>query len=169
MASNGLVARQSSSHPAFPAFTAGDFGFNAPVFIANDGREMFYVDMSGTGSTADDEGYVVGDTLVVREGVTQAGGNTIVAVSDGRAGYRMSRNGNHLIFEADVDDGGVIREGAFLLSLAAPGVGTNYCTAVPNSTGLPASIAATGSDVFADNDLSVVATSLPLSTFGIFA
>ncbi|MEL6431879.1 MAG: hypothetical protein AAFR54_22115 [Planctomycetota bacterium] len=168
MASDGLVARQSSSHPAFPAFTAGDFGFNAPVFIANDGREMFYVDMSGTGSTADDEGYVVGDALVVREGVTQAGGNTIVAVSDGRTGYRMSRNGSHLIFEADVDDGGVIREGAFLLSLAAPGVGTNYCTAVPNSTGVPASIAATGSDVFADNDLSVVATSLPLNTFGIF-
>lgn len=165
MSSTGLVARQGQSHPAFPAFTAGNFGFNAPVFIANDGAVAFYVDLTGPPSS-EDEAYVIGDQIVVREGVTQVGGNTIVAISDDSRGYRLSRNGRHFIFEADVDDGGTIREGVFLLTR---GPGAGYCIAELNSTGELARLDATGSDVAADNDLVLLASRMPVGIFGIFA
>jgi len=47
-------------------------------------------------------------------------------------------------------------------------LGTNYCTAATNSTGGAASIDATGSNVAADNDLTLMASGLPPQQFGIF-
>ena len=48
-------------------------------------------------------------------------------------------------------------------------VGTNYCDpAVPNSTGLPGTIGATGSELVADNDLTLTAVDLPPNQFGFF-
>lgn len=43
-----------------------------------------------------------------------------------------------------------------------------YCTAIPNSTGSPGTLTATGSFTAADNDVTLTATSLPANTFGIF-
>lgn len=45
---------------------------------------------------------------------------------------------------------------------------TAYCTATSNSTGGPGSIRATGSPFRADNDLALLATGLPQSSFGFF-
>lgn len=42
------------------------------------------------------------------------------------------------------------------------------CTPNPNSTGLPARLAAIGSDVASDNDLTLVATDMPPNQFGMF-
>lgn len=47
-------------------------------------------------------------------------------------------------------------------------VGTNYCDAVPNSTGLRAGIAAIGSTAAAANDVELVAFGLPNQSFGFF-
>jgi len=47
-------------------------------------------------------------------------------------------------------------------------IGTNYCTAVPNSTGGAASISAAGSTVAANNDLTLTAVGMPAQQFGIF-
>ena len=47
-------------------------------------------------------------------------------------------------------------------------VGTSYCIASVNSTGQGAEIRATGSDVIADNDFTLIAESLPPSTPGLF-
>ncbi|MCP3919244.1 MAG: PKD domain-containing protein, partial [bacterium] len=48
-------------------------------------------------------------------------------------------------------------------------IGTNYCSPnSPNSTGSPASIVATGSEVVADNDVTLNASSMPLNQFGYF-
>ena len=48
-------------------------------------------------------------------------------------------------------------------------IGTNYCgPVVPNSTGLPGVIAATGSLVAADNDVTLTAYDLPPNQFGYF-
>ncbi|MCP3914216.1 MAG: hypothetical protein GY711_01535 [bacterium] len=48
-------------------------------------------------------------------------------------------------------------------------VGTSVCgPAVANSTGSPADIVATGSDVAADNSLTLTATNLPANEFGYF-
>ena len=47
-------------------------------------------------------------------------------------------------------------------------IGTNYCVANPNSTGLPASIAAFGSEVIADNTVTLVTTDVPPNQFGFY-
>ena len=47
-------------------------------------------------------------------------------------------------------------------------IGTNYCTANANSTGMTGLITGTGSAVVAANDLTLEASRLPLSSFGYF-
>jgi len=50
-----------------------------------------------------------------------------------------------------------------------PTTGTTYCSpAIANSTGLPALLKVTGSDVVADNDLTLRACNLPQNQFGYF-
>ncbi len=47
-------------------------------------------------------------------------------------------------------------------------IGATYCVANPNSSGLPASIAAFGSVVIADNDVTLVTTDVAANQFGYF-
>jgi hypothetical protein len=47
-------------------------------------------------------------------------------------------------------------------------LGTNYCTANPNSTGQRAAMSAAGSRFVVDNDVRLAASSLPLNAFGFF-
>jgi len=75
----------------------------------------------------------------------------------------------------DADPQSIVEAGldAFVLSAlgcsASTPIGTQYCTpAVNNSTGQPAVIAATGSDVVTDNDVTLAATQLPLDQLGYF-
>ncbi|QDV06957.1 hypothetical protein Poly30_24750 [Planctomycetes bacterium Poly30] len=58
----------------------------------------------------------------------------------------------------------------FLATFADPGagLGTSYCTANPNSTGQSARIRATGSATAADNDVTLLADSLPQLAFCFF-
>ncbi len=52
---------------------------------------------------------------------------------------------------------------------SAGGIGTSYCgPAVANSTGNSASLTATGSTAVAQNDVTLVASSLPNNSFGFF-
>ncbi|MCP3919565.1 MAG: hypothetical protein GY711_28860 [bacterium] len=47
--------------------------------------------------------------------------------------------------------------------------GTSYCSpALPNSTGFPATLATDGSNLVADNDLTLIADALPPGEFGYF-
>lgn len=57
---------------------------------------------------------------------------------------------------------------AQLDQVPACGVVSRYCTAVANTTGVPAAIDITGSTSLAANDLILLATNLPSSTFGVF-
>lgn len=55
------------------------------------------------------------------------------------------------------------------IAVETSGLGTNYCTpGVANSTGLPAQMSASGSDVLTNNDLTLTATDLPPQSFGFF-
>ena len=51
---------------------------------------------------------------------------------------------------------------------APPSLGSNYCTAQPNSTGAAASISAEGSRTAIDNDVTLTASDVPPMQFGIF-
>jgi len=59
----------------------------------------------------------------------------------------------------------------FLLGISSsspPCVGTSYCTAAPNSTGVGAPLCASGSSSVADNDLVLTCTSMPVNMPGLF-
>lgn len=47
-------------------------------------------------------------------------------------------------------------------------VGSSYCDAVANTTGVPATIAGFGSSVAAQNDLTLIVDNMPALTFGFF-
>jgi len=47
-------------------------------------------------------------------------------------------------------------------------IGTNYCLANPNSTGMTGAMSASGSASVASNNFTVTASDLPTSQFGIF-
>lgn len=49
-----------------------------------------------------------------------------------------------------------------------PGLGSNYCTAVPNSTGAGARMSAVGSSAAAMNSVTLTASGLPNNAFGFF-
>lgn len=49
-----------------------------------------------------------------------------------------------------------------------PSIGTNYCTAVPNSSGAAAVTSAAGSAAVVDQDFTLVAQNLPANQFGYF-
>ncbi|MGK0480829.1 MAG: hypothetical protein ACJAQ3_000797 [Planctomycetota bacterium] len=55
------------------------------------------------------------------------------------------------------------------VTISEPTFGTNYCgPAVPNSSGASASLRATGSPAASANDLGILASDLPPSSFGFF-
>ncbi|QDV04685.1 hypothetical protein Poly30_01780 [Planctomycetes bacterium Poly30] len=64
--------------------------------------------------------------------------------------------------------GTVLGQGFFSLDTGAGGPGSPYCTAVANSTGQAGSLTASGSAVAADNDVTLLASSLPTNAFGFF-
>jgi len=55
-----------------------------------------------------------------------------------------------------------------LCPIPSPPIGTPYCAAQPNSTGSAASIAATGSNFAAANDVTLVASGMPANRLGLF-
>ncbi|MEE2938899.1 MAG: hypothetical protein VX460_00810 [Planctomycetota bacterium] len=57
---------------------------------------------------------------------------------------------------------------SFAVSTAGSGIGRNFCSAPPNTTGATGVISAAGSDAVALNDLTLTASSLPRDRFGIF-
>lgn len=53
-------------------------------------------------------------------------------------------------------------------SISSAQIGTTYCSAVPNSTGVITTISASGSAVVSQNDFTLVGTNMPLNQFGLF-
>ena len=83
--------------------------------------------------------------------LSAASGDSITAVS-----FSNSSNAN----------GGVA---ILAVNVVSVGLGTNYCNAVPNSSGQAGTMGALGSGLVADNDVTLTASNLPPNQFGIFA
>ena len=101
-----------------------------------------------------------------------------MAASSGSYIITNSMTGANHVNSADMDGDGVLD-----ILASAPGnnrivwyenefdpnsLGTNYCTAAFNSSGLQAVMSAAGSKVAADNDLTIEAHQLPANAIGIF-
>ncbi len=57
---------------------------------------------------------------------------------------------------------------AFAASSGGVSIGTNYCSAAPNTTGVPGTMLVLGSPVALVNNITLVAENLPANQFGIF-
>lgn len=65
--------------------------------------------------------------------------------------------------------GGAVNFDNLCIETAAPfSIGTNYCAAVPNSTGSIADIVVVGSPVVADNNVELQMSNMPSNSFGFF-
>jgi len=72
-------------------------------------------------------------------------------------------------FQWSLDTPGAVVDGTVLTVSSGPiGVGTNYCTANVNSTGVAGRLTGSGSASTAANNLTLEASSLPLNAFGYF-
>ena len=137
----------------------------------NEQNELAYVwdIVDGTG---DVEALFFEDTLLLKEGdeVDWDGDGmldpgVVVTNFTGISSLTVSPTGG-VYFTADVDVNGTVLEGYFRIGDDI--IGTNYCAATPNSTGLPGIMGASGSNVAASNSFSLTASQLPANQFGIF-
>lgn len=137
----------------------------------NEQNQLAYIwdIVEGTGNV---EALFLDDQLLMKEGdeVDWDGDGTVdpgVVLTDftGISSLTLSATGS-VYFTADVDVNGTILEGYF--RIGDNSLGTNYCMAVANSTGLAGVMSATGSDMVANNSLTLGASQLPSNQFGIF-
>jgi hypothetical protein len=159
---NGAKFRQEGDllvDPAVNTFAIQSFG-TGPIDVADNGSVLWYCDFDDA-NTDTDTGLFLDDTLLVREGVTTVGGVAVDTIRGIQDGYMLSDNGKFVIFRAVLADG---TDGAFLIDLSGP---HNYCTALANSTGLPASLAWSGSTSVSANDLVLTASDCPRNVNGL--
>ncbi|MEM6674348.1 MAG: hypothetical protein AAF726_15995 [Planctomycetota bacterium] len=76
--------------------------------------------------------------------------------------------GTYALGEPSLWANGITTSGAIRVFEAGDVVGMNYCSAVPNSTGVAGGIAALGSNVVAEGRLELIAYDLPDNAFGFF-
>jgi hypothetical protein len=113
---NGAKFRQEGDNPpGIGGFTLTSFG-TGPLEISDGGSVVWYGDWNDP-NTDVDTGLFLDDQLLVQEGVTQIGGQTVDTLRGIEDGYHMSPDGSYIIFEA-VLVGGV--DGAFLIEFENP-------------------------------------------------
>ena len=101
-------------------------------------------------------------------------GAPLVAVGDNQSRidlglYPPSNNCSGAFWDFTTD-GDVLVANALELSAlgGSVNIGTNYCTAIANVTGVPSRMSATGQTSVAANNVTIMASDLPPSQFGIF-
>lgn len=120
--SNGqVVAREGSTHPAISPFVFTSFG-SGPIHVAPDGRVGFYAVWDDP-DTTQNEGFILGDKLIVQKGVTIATGTPIFDVSGVQDGSDLSDDGSFFLFEGMSSSGvdAVYRVDLFTLLPPDPG------------------------------------------------
>jgi hypothetical protein len=137
----------------------------------NESNELAYIwdiDLAG----ANLEALFLEDTMLLKEGdeVDWDGDGSpdpgvVVTNFTGISALTLDANGG-IYFTADVDVAGSILEGYFYIG--PDEVGTNYCVANANSTGVPATMTSTGSASLSDNDLVIQSLNMPNFSFGFF-
>ena len=93
-----------------------------------------------------------------------------VAVSDGRVVVSsVAEDSNATGVNGDGSDDAATNSGAaYIFSGIGRGVGRSFCLAASNSTGAAGRLEGSGSASVAENNLTLVATNLPPTVFGLF-
>lgn len=111
-----VIAREGSSLPAIGGvFTFASFG-SGNVQIS-DGGDVFWVGDWNDPDTTKDVGIFMNDSLLVREGVTLVDGVLLQSISTVESNFRISDNGQWLVFEGTLANG---LDGAFLVQVPEP-------------------------------------------------
>ena len=135
---------------------------------ASPGADTFRVALSNNNGSTWTLALTVGPTGAGTSGgwekYTLRMGDHVAITNNLRVQFIAEDAGSGSIVEAAIDDFTVGE-----LDCTVPGLGTHYCTPnVSNSTGGPAMINATGSDLAAANNVTLAATDLPANQFGYF-
>jgi hypothetical protein len=151
-----IVLSQGAPIPGSMGSTVGAFEV-VPVALADDQGLWAVLPRAGQpGSVLWREGEVL-----LRTGLSTAGGSLITALDGDRWDLEVSRDGRRALMRARLlgGDSALISVERDLGELIA-------CPVVPNSTGTRGRLAFAGSTYVAANDLVAIATDLPLNSFG---
>ena len=108
---NGVpLVQEGDSLPAIAPFSFTSLG-TGPIHLANDGTLAWYGEWDDPDGDVN-SGLFLDEELVIQEGVTMVGGQTIDTLRGITDGFSLSPGGRYLLFEA-VLNGSI--EGAFLL------------------------------------------------------
>jgi len=100
------------------------------------------------------------------DGVTDCNNNGVLDDQDIANGTSSDCDGNGIPDECDIAaDPAKDWNGDGILDVCTP---PNYCTANPNTTGLPAVMLVSGSPLIADNNLTLMASQMPAFEWGYF-
>ncbi len=142
------------------------FGFGGVVPMSNSGDVLWYLDWNDPDTTID-TGLLLNDNLLLQEGVSMLGGLVIEDVPNSDSEIAMSDDGALAIIEVVLDNPTDL-DAVYIVDLTLS-IGTNYCTAVANSSGAAGTMSAEGSLAAANDNVTLTASNLPLNQFGIFA
>ncbi len=174
---NGAVVAATESPIAIGSTELFDDGIFAPCFFLNVGNGAGDYVVGGVTNNEDTllNGVLVlnGTDVICRESdPIDLDGNGLFdddAFVDifGNDDAHLSDDGSFIFIVIVKDSMGVRRGMAVLeMDLGGGGIGTNYCMANVNSTGVAATMSASGSTAVADNDVTLGASGLPLNVFG---
>ena len=158
-----IFRRAGDTLPAIAPFTLTDFGGSVGVWITATGDVIWFGQWNDP-DTSRDEGLFINDQLVVQEGVTAIGGQTITDLSDITEQVAVSADGLVILMEGTISQGTDLD----VVIEIDRRLGVNYCMANPNSTGSPGIMGLAGSAVVSANDLTLQAFGLPPMQFGMF-
>ncbi|MCY2959751.1 MAG: hypothetical protein NTY35_06260 [Planctomycetota bacterium] len=119
---------QGSILSGFSNFSVESIVFDGPIYVSQTNQIVWYANSTDPDTTRD-EGILVNNQVVVREGVTATSVGTLQALDP--YGFAISENGRYLVFRGRLV-GGV--EGAFRLDLAPA---TAYCFGDGTGTACP--------------------------------
>ena len=164
-----VIAHEGDPVPAAisgPWLIAGA-SFGGIVPFSNNGDVLWFLDWDDPDTTID-TGLFFNDDLLLQEGVSMLGGLVVDDIPNSDSEIAMSDSGAFGIIEVvlEGDPAGDL-DAVYVVELGG-NIGTEYCPTNPNSTGASGVLAATGSVTASDNDVTLVASSLPSVAFGYF-
>ncbi|MEZ6014943.1 MAG: hypothetical protein R3F49_07515 [Planctomycetota bacterium] len=161
--SNGSIDRVDSATGTVTTFSSPG-GFCEQAFTRANGG-LLVANYSNTGYTVLDANGVVTATHY------SLGAGSIRGVAE-LANGNVLMNGTGGVYIHDPVAGGVTQlsagAGAFVGVRPGGFMSTSSCASNPNSTGSVAALSATGSNLIANNDVRLSASSMPLNAFGFF-
>lgn len=155
-----VYAREGANLTAFPgAPFIESLGYQG-LFLTDAGEPIFWVEVAATSPMT--KAIVRGGTPLLFRGQELVGGTIISDIVDIAHGFHASDNGKFLLAKVELDNSDIG------LVYQQSEIGTAYCAAEPNSTGVPAVTSAEGVSLTHANALVITTRNAPPGQFGLY-